>query len=91
MGFEGQAFVIESAEVHERGLQVVNVDRVFGSMESKFVTAAIDAAFLYPAPGEPDGECPRMMAAAVGFRIGDVALHEGRAPELATPDDQRVI
>ena len=80
---EGQALVVDAEQVQHRGVQVVNLDLVLDGFVAVIVGGAVDRAAFDAAAGQPDGEAKRVVIAAVG------PLGEGRAAELAGPDDQR--
>jgi hypothetical protein len=82
--------VVDSHDVQDRRLQVVHVDRVLGDVVAEVVGRAVGEARLDAAARHPAGEAARVMIAAVVGR-GELALRVVRAPELAAPDDQRVV
>ena len=87
---EGQAFVIEAKAMQQRGVQVMDVDRIAGDVVAEVVGLAESLATADAAAGEPHAEAARVVIAAeVGG--GQFALAVGRAAELAAPDDQRFI
>ena len=89
--FVGQAFVMDAQLVHDGRLQIVNVDFVFCDVVSELIGFAVAMAGLHPAARHPDAKAIGVMVPAVLFRVIDVALAEGRSPELAAPNDQRVF
>src|SRR5262245_21437856 len=65
----------------------------FGA-EAEWVSRAVDVAPLDAATGEPGGEAPMIVIAAVdaaSVRSGSRQVHRGRAAEFASPDDERVV
>src|ERR1017187_9420591 len=59
----GQAFVIETQALKNRGLKIVNLHLVLDNVESHFVSGAVSQAGLDAAACQPHGECRRMMVA----------------------------
>ena len=86
----GQPGMVQTEQVENRRVQIVNVDFVFDGVKSQFICFAVNEARLDTAAGEPHGVTVWMMVAPnlVGFGF---ALHHGRASEFTTPDDQRFI
>ena len=68
--FEGQALVVDAEQVQERGVEVVDVDRVFDDRVAEVVGAAEGDAALDAAAGQPDAEGVLVMVAAgLGGRL----------------------
>ena len=88
---EGQALVIQAQEVQDRGLQIVDVDRVFDDVKTQIVGGAIERARLDAAAGHPHRECLRVMIAAQATMENRVAFHHRRAAEFAAPNHERLI
>src|SRR5260221_7824576 len=86
----GQPGVVQTKQVEDRRVQIVNVNFVFDGIKSQFICFAVKDAWFDTATGEPDSVAMRMMVAPdlVGFRF---ALHHGRASEFASPDNERFI
>ena len=51
--FVGKALVINTQQVHDSSLEVVNVNFVLDSVETKFVGRTVAKAWLYAAPSHP--------------------------------------
>ena len=86
----GQPGVLDPQQVQDRGVEVVDLDRVLDDVVGEVVGLAVDEARLDAAAGQPDREAARVMVAAV-IRGGELALRVDRPAELAAPDDQRVV
>jgi hypothetical protein len=71
---EGEALVINAQQVHDGGLQIMNVDTVPGDIEAKLVTLAMGHARLHATAGHPDREGIRVMITTPLFRVRDVTL-----------------
>ena len=71
---EGEAFVIDAHEVHDRRLEIVDVDFVLHGVETELIALAIAHAGLHTAACHPDREGIRMMIATPLLRVRDVAL-----------------
>src|SRR4051812_36155250 len=82
----GELGVIEPEEMENRGLPLVDVDRIVDGVEAEVIARAEGEPRLDAATGEPHGERLRMMVAAI-----IAALRHGSAAELTTPDDERVL
>ena len=82
---EGQPGVVDAQAVQDRGVQVVDVDRVLDDVVAEVVGLAVGDAGLDPAAGQPDGEAAGMVVAAVVVG-GQRALAVDRAAEFAAPD-----
>src|SRR5438128_9724889 len=87
---EGEARVINAEAVQHGGVEIVHVHGI----EDNVITVVIRLPEGDPSPdaaaGEPDGEAARVVIAAI-FLLRKATLAIDRAPELATPDDQRVL
>src|SRR5437762_10124401 len=87
----GQFGVIESEEMQECGVKVVNVDLVFDDVESEFVGLAEADAGFETATGHPHSKGLRMMVAAKLATDVRVALDHRCASKLAAPEDDGVV
>src|SRR5258706_9265836 len=65
--FDGEAFVVDAAEVEERGVEVVHGDYVFRRAVAEFVGVAVGDAALDAAAGEEDREGVDVVIAAVAL------------------------
>ena len=89
----GEAFVIETEEVKNGRVEVVDVDRVFDHVHSQLIGRAINHTPFHAAASQKHRECGVVMIAS-GFLLFLVVLADfsvGRASEFAAPDDQRVV
>ena len=50
---KGEPFVIQAEQVQDRGLQVMDVDRILGDVEAEFVGGSVGLAGLDPSACEP--------------------------------------
>src|ERR1041384_1092215 len=82
-----ELFVIESEQVEDRRVEIVNVNGVLLRLETELVRRAVGGAAFRAAAREPDGEAPLIVVAA--GRRGE--LRRGRSSELARPEDERVF
>ena len=71
-------------------LQVVHVDRILHHVVAVVVGSPVRQAGLDAAAGHPHREAARMMVASV-VGLAELALAVDGAPELAAPDDKRVV
>jgi len=60
----GEAFVVESELVQDRGVEIAHVDLVAAHVEAEAVALAIDRAGLEAATGLPQGEDVRVAVPA---------------------------
>lgn len=88
--FEGKLFVINSDEVEDGGVEVVDADGVFGDVVGVVVGFADGLAGLDAAAGEPHGEAAGVVVTTEAGG-GEAALAVNGASEFAAPDDERVI
>ena len=87
---EGKPLVVDAEQVHQSSLQVVHMDWVFRDIVPEIIGLSIDEARLYPTASHPDREATRMVIASV-VRLREFSLAENRPPELAAPNDKRVL
>ena len=59
----GETLVIESEQVHEGGLEIVDVNFVFSDPKSQFVGSAVRIAAFYAPARHPHGEAVRIVVA----------------------------
>src|SRR5438067_204899 len=84
---ERQSFVVDAKAMQNRGIEIVNVNRIANDVVAVVVGFAQDDAGLDAAACQPHRETTAMMVAAVV--VLQSALAVDRAPEFAAPDDQR--
>ena len=60
----GQSFVVETHEVQNRRVQVMNVHRVLDSLKTKFICRSVDDSPLHPSTSEDPREAGRVAVAA---------------------------
>src|SRR5262245_9858223 len=80
--------------MEEGGVEVVDVDSVLDGLEAELVGGAVDGARFDTAAGEPHGEAPVVVVAAVdlaGVVAGAGQFDDGGATKLAAPDDERLV
>ena len=90
---EGEAFVVEAELVEDGGVEVVDVDTVFGDIEPEVVGFAVADAGFDAAAGHPHGEGVFVVVAADAdfFAAAVLALFDGGAAEFGAPDDEGFI
>ena len=76
--------MVDAEQVEHRGVEVVDGDDVLDREVAEVVGLAVADAALDAAAGQAHGEALDVVVAAV-------ALGHGGAPELAAPDDERVV
>src|SRR5262249_27051733 len=82
---ERQPLVVQTHEMKNGRVQVVDVDAVLDGTEAELVRRPVGHAALDAAAGHPHREAPVVVVAAVA------ALAGRGAAELAAPDDERVV
>ena len=75
-----QPFVIQPEQVQDRGVQIVDVDRVLHHSPSEVVRLPNDRPPFHAATGQPQGEGQRMMIATGDLGIARAIL--ARSPQL---------
>lgn len=83
--FISKPLMVDAQDVHEGGLEIVNVHMVVDDIVSKLVGSAHGEAFFYPAPGHEYGVALGVVVPAkiVG---GELSLGIIGTPEFSTPD-----
>ena len=81
----GEDFVVETEEVENRGVEVMDVRPVLDSAEANLVGGANDSAGFCAATGHPDGKAPGIMVAAEALFV------EGCTAEFAAPNNECVV
>ena len=89
---ERQAFVVEAEQVHDRGLQIVDVDFVLHRRRSRVRRSGRSSMPAFtPPPASHMREAIGIVIAAENLAVGGAAFAERRAAEFAAADDQRVV
>jgi len=86
----GESFVVDAEQVHEGGLEVVEVDGVVGDVVAEGVGFAEGDTAFDTAAGHPHGEASGVVVAAEVL-ADEFALAVVGSPELAAPDDEGVV
>src|SRR5262245_58175508 len=86
---ECEFFVIETEQVEERGLEIVDLDFVPGNAEAEFVGFAEYEPFFDARAGQENRKAIGIMVAAKDFAAGGAAFAKRSAAKFAAPDDQR--
>lgn len=83
---EGQGFMVQTKEMEDGCVKVVDGKNVFHSFASEFIGAAVTHPAFHPGPGEPAGEAIGIMIAALR-----TFLKHGHATEFGAPNDQGIF
>ena len=85
--------MVEPQEVEHGGVEVVDMNRVFGRAEAEFVGRAMDIAALDSTTRQLNGEAVVVMVASFAFagRAGRGNFDGGSASKFAAANDQRFI
>ncbi len=84
-----EGFVIDAAEVHDGGLHIMHMHRVFGDVPCEIVSLAVGRAAADSASGKPHRIGAPEVIAAAGFC--GIPLTEGSPSELAAPHHEGVL
>ena len=89
-----EARVVEAHELQDRGVKIVDVDRLIYGPEAELVRRAVYVTALHAAAGHPHRESVVVVVATVELarvlsRRGQ--FDGGRAAELAAPKDERFV
>lgn len=84
-----QSFVVNAQQVHNRGVQVVDVQPIGCDVVTELIRGAVNGSCLDAAASHPDAETARMVVATEVGRNFSLAVI--RATELTAPDHERVF
>src|SRR5258708_4494548 len=88
--FEGEFFVVDTKAAKDRRVEIVDMNWILHDVVTVIIRLAIDQTGLDAAARHPNCEAtPVMIAAMIVF--GERALAINGAPELPTPNHQRLI
>ena len=82
---EGQFFVVDSHQVQQRRVEIVDVHFLLGGVPAEVVGGSVNESRADTSPSEAEGVAVRMMLAPVG------ALAGGASAEFTAPNDQRIV
>src|SRR5690606_41343681 len=82
--------MIESQNVQNRRVEVVDMDRIFDDIVPKFIGFPVDYPGFDPTSGHPYGKCPRMVFTPVIVRRQFPLTIIG-STKFTAPADQRII
>ena len=82
----GQSGVIDPQQMQQRRVEVVHMDWILGDVEPQIVRGTMHVTSTHTGTREPYSEATIVMIATIA-----ATLHHGRAPELASPDDERIL
>ena len=80
--------MVQSEQVQNRGVQIVNVNGILDCLEAEIVGCAIWAR-LRSSAGQQDREAVNVVVPAVVDRTESAQVHHWRAPEFAADNHQR--
>src|SRR5216684_286514 len=81
----GELLVIESQQVQDGGVHIVNMHAILDGVVAEFIGCAIYKPGLHASARHPHSVAVRIVVATV------TKLRPRRAPELPGPDDQRIF
>ncbi len=82
--------MIDAKKMQDGGVQIVDMHAIHRDIEAKLVGLTKGDTGPDAAARHPHGEAAGVVIASMVGRV-DITLADGRATELATPDDQRLI
>ena len=88
---ESEFLVVDTHGVQDGGLQVMDMDPIFGDTHTQFIGFAILQTRLAAAACHPGTISVGVMVPAPDLAIVEIILDEGGAAEFAAPDHQGVI
>ncbi len=91
LGTEGELLVVESEQMQEGGLQIVDMDFVVGDGEAEFVRFTVSGSGADPGAGHENGKAVGVMVASEDLACGGPAFAERSAAEFTTPNNQGVV
>ena len=62
---ESKALVIDAQQVHDGGLVIVNMYRIFDDVVAKIIRFAVGKPFFHPSASHPDGVAARMVVSPI--------------------------
>lgn len=86
----GQSFMVDSEDVQQGGLEIVNVHRVLCHVVAEVVGGTVTRSWLDPGPGHPESKTARMMIPAI-VGLGELSLGVICSSKLTAPDDQSIF
>ncbi len=88
--FEREPLVIDSQLMQNRGMQIMDVNRVFDNVVAVGIGRSMNGSAFDPAAGHPQAEASRMMIATkiVGRQFALTVIRPSKFP---APDDERIF
>lgn len=83
---EAEAFVIESKDVENSGVKIVNGRDSFDGLVAKFIGGSVAERSFYSGAGQPGGEAAGIVIAAAG-----PFLEGGHASKFGTENDEGIF
>src|SRR5437899_382161 len=87
----GQTLMVETKEVENRGVEIMDADRILHGLEPEVVGGAMDGPAADATTRHPDGETVVVMIAAERGLAVAIELDSRRAAEFPAPDHERVF
>ena len=88
---ERQSFMVETKQVHDCRLQIVNVTLILCHLESQFVGLAVVISALHSSARHPHGETVGEVVASQNLSFGCAPLPERRSTKLTATDNQGIF
>ena len=77
--------------MQNRGMQVIDVDRLHRRLKSEIVSGAISNTALHAAPGEQRGVSGDIVIPAITYALQSAVLDHRRPAEFTADNEQRVL
>lgn len=82
---ECQSLVVQSQQVQNRGMQIMDMHLIAGGVETEVIGGAVTEPCFHSAAGHPIRERMRIVVASI------VSLGRRRSSELGAPNEQRIF
>ena len=86
-----QAMVVETEEVEERRMEVVDVHSILDRCPSELVRFPYNVTALYAAACHPQAESEWVMVAPGFLTVAFMVVRQWRSPELTCTHDERIV
>ena len=88
---EGEPFMVDTQQVQDGCLQVMNVHGLLGDVHSEFIGRSVLDSGLDASASHPDRIGVGMMISSPSFSVVDIVLDERCAAKFAAPDHKGVV
>ena len=89
--FKGELLMVNSEQMQDRGLEVVDVDFVVNGIKADIIGSSVGDAGFNASSSHPSGKGVGVMVTTPAFAVLHVALEKRSTTEFAAPDDEGFI